>query len=74
MQPESLNPTLPAPADMAAAARLRADFAALGKAEQRFAQSQMGAAMLDCLGGNAPYLADLACREPQSLVDTMATG
>jgi glutamate-ammonia-ligase adenylyltransferase len=53
----------PRPADAAAAARLRAAYAATGPAARRFAASPEGAALLDCLGGNAPYLADLALRE-----------
>ncbi len=74
MPPDNHIPALPAPADTAAAARLRADFAGLGKAERRLAEQPAGRAMLDCLGGNAPYLAELACREPECLLTIMAKG
>jgi glutamate-ammonia-ligase adenylyltransferase len=64
----------PRPADPAAAARLRADFAARGAAEQKFAVTAAGRAVLDCLGGNAPYLADLACRDSAAFLATMKDG
>ena len=57
----------PAPADAAAAARLVERFAELGRAEARLAARADIAALLRCLGGNAPYLADLAVREAASL-------
>jgi glutamate-ammonia-ligase adenylyltransferase len=60
--------TYPTGANAARALCLREDFAALGPAEQAFAQSARGAALLDCLGGNAPYLAELACKEPACLI------
>jgi glutamate-ammonia-ligase adenylyltransferase len=66
--------TFPAPADPEAAARLREDFAAIGAPERNFAASASGAAVLNCLGGNAPYLAELACRESASLMATLAAG
>ena len=52
----------PAPADANAAERLIERFADLGPAEAKLAQ---GAAkpLLACLGGNSPYLGDLALRE-----------
>ena len=68
------NPQFPAPADPAAAARLREDFAALGAAQRRFAATPTGRAALDCLGGNAPYQADLACRESDCLMQTLSAG
>ncbi len=55
--------TWPAPADPAAAARLAERFAALGAAEARLAGNPAFAAMLQALGGNSPYLSDLALRE-----------
>lgn len=68
------NPSLPKPADPAAAHRLRANFAALGREEAAFAATESGAALLDSLGGNAPYLADLACRESETLLACMKDG
>ncbi|MBW4035521.1 MAG: bifunctional [glutamine synthetase] adenylyltransferase/[glutamine synthetase]-adenylyl-L-tyrosine phosphorylase [Proteobacteria bacterium] len=59
---------LPPPADAAAAARLIEDFTALGRTEARFAASRAGLAALQALGGNAPYLAGLALREPDILI------
>ena len=64
----------PLPADPAAAARLLERFQALGHAEARAAETPArslpaGAArsLLEALGGNSPYLADLALREATSL-------
>jgi len=74
MHPVAHNPLLPRSADPGAAHRLRDDFAALGPAERRFAKTPQGEKLLDCLGGNAPYLAELACRESASLLSTMANG
>jgi glutamate-ammonia-ligase adenylyltransferase len=65
---------LPRAADAAAAARLSADFAALGAAEREFAATAEGAALLNALGGNAPYLADLALRDSAALLACMQTG
>jgi glutamate-ammonia-ligase adenylyltransferase len=69
-----LPATLPKPADAAAAARLAEAFAAQGKAEARFAGTAGGRALLDALGGNAPYLADLALREPAVLIGIVRHG
>ena len=55
----------PAPADAAAGARLCERFAAAGPAERRLLGRAAG--LLACLGGNSPYLADLALRERDSL-------
>ena len=74
MRHVSHNPEIPAAADAQAARRLIEDFAALGPAEQAFAATQEGRAMLDALGGNAPYLAELACRESACLLASMAQG
>jgi glutamate-ammonia-ligase adenylyltransferase len=64
----------PKPADEAAAARLAERFAAIGVAEARFAASPEGAALLAALGGNAPYLADLAVLEPAALLTALDLG
>jgi glutamate-ammonia-ligase adenylyltransferase len=74
MQAATHNPRFPSAADPAAAARLRAAFAALGSTERALAASPAGAALLDCLGGNAPYLAELACRHPDCLIATLDDG
>jgi glutamate-ammonia-ligase adenylyltransferase len=68
------NPGWPKPADADAAARLICDFAALSEAARAFAGSATGRAVLACLGGNAPYLAELACREPDALLAVMSDG
>jgi glutamate-ammonia-ligase adenylyltransferase len=57
----------PPPADTAAAARLVERFAALGRTEQRLATNGAVAALLRCLGGNSPYLADLVLAEAATL-------
>jgi glutamate-ammonia-ligase adenylyltransferase len=57
----------PQPADPAAAERLLERFAELGATEARLARRPEVAAMLRGLGGNAPYLADLALRESATL-------
>ena len=57
----------PTPSDSAAAGRLTERFAALGRAEARLAACPEAGAMLRCLGGNSPYLSDLALREAPAL-------
>ena len=57
----------PAPHDQAAAARLIERFAELGRNEARLAANPIAAAMLAALGGNSPYLSDLAVREAAAL-------
>ncbi len=64
----------PRAADAAAAARLIAEFAALGPAEREFAGTAQGAALLTACGGNAPYLSDLALRDSAALLACMAAG
>ena len=64
----------PRAADAAAAARLIGDFAALGAAERKFAHTAEGTALLTALGGNAPYLADLALRDSAALLACMVNG
>lgn len=49
----------PLPADGEAADRLIEGFAALNPPARRFAGTAAGRAMLACLGGNAPYLAEI---------------
>ncbi|HQT46956.1 MAG TPA: glutamate-ammonia-ligase adenylyltransferase, partial [Acidocella sp.] len=67
-------PRLPQPADPQAARHLREDFAALGEAQAAFTTTVQGRAVLDALGGNAPYLADLALRESACLLAALAQG
>ena len=53
--------------DRAAADRLIERFGALGRAEARLAAQPEIGALLAALGGNSPFLADLAIREAASL-------
>ena len=53
----------PAPHDPAAAERLIERFSELGRAEARLAGQPAVKALLAALGGNSPYLSDLAVRE-----------
>ena len=62
----------PAPADAAAGERLADRFAAIGEAEAGLAADPAGSALLRCLGGNSPYLADLALRESAALLPACA--
>jgi glutamate-ammonia-ligase adenylyltransferase len=64
----------PAPYDDAAADRLVERFRALGDTEARLLEAPGVLPMLRCLGGNSPYLADLALREPESIVRLTANG
>jgi glutamate-ammonia-ligase adenylyltransferase len=64
----------PCPFDVGAADRLAERFAELGRAEARLAARPPVAALLRSLGGNSPYLADLAVREAASLRALVATG
>ena len=64
----------PAPHDAAAADRLLERFAELGRAERRLAEHAGGGVMLRCIGGNSPYLSDLAIRESAALRAFAATG
>jgi glutamate-ammonia-ligase adenylyltransferase len=68
------NESWPKPADAQAAARLAERFAAIGPAESAFARTAEGAAILAAIGGNAPYLADLALAEPAALLAAHAEG
>jgi glutamate-ammonia-ligase adenylyltransferase len=58
----------PAAADADAAARLCERFAPLDPT------GRVPEGLLRCLGGNAPYLADLALREPGALIETCRDG
>jgi [glutamine synthetase] adenylyltransferase / [glutamine synthetase]-adenylyl-L-tyrosine phosphorylase len=64
----------PCPFDAGAAERLAERFVELGRAEARLAARPPVAALLRALGGNSPYLADLAVREAASLRALVATG
>ena len=57
----------PAPADPDAAQRLLERFAGLGAAETRLLRTPAVVDMLRALGGNSPYLSDLAIREAATL-------
>jgi glutamate-ammonia-ligase adenylyltransferase len=64
--------TPPPPHDGEAAARLRSRFAELSEDARHFAEGADGAALLAALGGNSPFLSDLALREPAVLLDAAA--
>jgi [glutamine synthetase] adenylyltransferase / [glutamine synthetase]-adenylyl-L-tyrosine phosphorylase len=69
-----LPTTWPAPHDKAAAERLMERFASLGRAEERLAARPAIAALLRALGGNSPFLADLAVREAASMRSLVTSG
>jgi [glutamine synthetase] adenylyltransferase / [glutamine synthetase]-adenylyl-L-tyrosine phosphorylase len=56
----------PAPADAAASGRLLEHYVGLGATEARFARGPAGK-LLRCIGGNSPYLSELAMREVATL-------
>jgi glutamate-ammonia-ligase adenylyltransferase len=64
----------PSPHDTGAAERLIERFSELGRTEARLSARPAVTAMLRSLGGNSPYLADLAVREAPSLRDIVASG
>ncbi len=64
----------PSPSDSGAADRLADRFAELGRAEARLAERPAVAAMLRSLGGNSPFLADLAVRESISVRTLVSAG
>src|ERR1700712_5945906 len=64
----------PTPYDEAAADRLVERFRALGETENRLLEAAGVLSMLRCLGGNSPYLAALALREPGSIHDLATHG
>jgi glutamate-ammonia-ligase adenylyltransferase len=65
--PFRLPAVWPRPYDPGAAQRLIERFAELGRAEARLAARPAVAALLAALGGNSPFLADLAVREAGAL-------
>ena len=67
-------PHWPTPHDQAAAGRLVERFTALGRSEARLAARPDAAAILDCIGGNSPYLSDLAAREPGAVARFLTDG
>lgn len=69
-----LPETWPAPYDKRAGEALAERFAEIGRAEARSAARPAMAALLRCLGGNSPFLADLAIRESASLRRLAAEG
>ena len=62
-----LNASWPAPADPDAAERMLERFAEQGTAETHLLERPAVAAMVRALGGNSPYLSDLAIREAACL-------
>jgi [glutamine synthetase] adenylyltransferase / [glutamine synthetase]-adenylyl-L-tyrosine phosphorylase len=64
----------PSPHDAGAAERLIERFGELGRPEARLASRRPVAALLRSLGGNSPYLADLAVREAAGLRSIVANG
>jgi glutamate-ammonia-ligase adenylyltransferase len=70
----SLDAPWPFPADADAAARLAERFAALGPAEARLLRRPGFAAMLAAIGGNSPFLSDLAIREAACLRRMVSAG
>ncbi len=72
--PFRLPVTWPEPHDAGAADRLVERFAELGRTEARLAARPAVAAVLRSLGGNSPYLADLAVREATSLRGIVTRG
>jgi glutamate-ammonia-ligase adenylyltransferase len=73
MHPTLNKPRFPQSADPAAAARLATDFAARGEPEAAFAATPVGTALLAALS-NAPYLAELACRDSAALLAGLEMG
>jgi glutamate-ammonia-ligase adenylyltransferase len=64
----------PAPGDAQAAQHLTQAFATLGPKYERFARTREGEAILAALGGNAPFLADLALFDPDALMAVLEQG
>src|SRR5271170_1607591 len=68
----SISPRWPDPFDPLAAERLIERYQAIGESELL---DQVGVrSLLLCLGGNSPYLAELALREPRSIRRLMTDG
>jgi len=64
----------PAPHDPAASARLIERFAAVGRTEAGLSHLPAVAAMLAAIGGNSPFLSDLAVREASTLRAIVSAG
>jgi glutamate-ammonia-ligase adenylyltransferase len=64
----------PAPYDASAGDRLVERFQAIGDPEAQLLKTPGVLPMLQCLGGNSPYLATLALREPESIHHLVAEG
>jgi len=67
-------PHLPRPHSPDEAALLAERFAERGAAERGYAESAEGRALLAALGGNSPYLSDLAVRESGTLLRLVERG
>ena len=72
--PFRLPPHWPPPFDTGAADRLIERFAELGRTEARLAARPTLAAMLRSIGGNSPFLSDLAVREAATIRAIVANG
>ncbi|MBV9813804.1 MAG: glutamate-ammonia-ligase adenylyltransferase, partial [Acetobacteraceae bacterium] len=72
--PQPPSPSWPQAADPEAAGRLIGRFAALGERHAALAGSGEGGRLLAALGGNSPYLADLAIREADTLLRVVEFG
>ncbi len=72
--PFRLPTAWPRPHDAGAAQRLIERFAELGRPEARLVARPAVAALLAALGGNSPFLADLAVREADALRALVADG
>lgn len=72
--PFSMPSDWPAPWDEAAADRLVERFQAIGQAELKLLGIPGVLPMLRCLGGNSPYLGELALRDHKILHDFVADG
>ena len=74
MQRPSARPSFPPPADRDAAARLVDAYAALGRQQARLARDPAGRALIEAIGSNAPFLADLALRAPEIPIAVLRDG
>ncbi len=72
--PAPLKTVWPRPSDEVAAARLVAQFEAVGGPEARLLRRPGFRPMLEAVGGNSPYLAGLAVREAGTLRDFVDHG